>query len=111
MLHPAEPLPISFRWMLFIGISAYLLGVVMSVLRAYSVLAVERLMAVAALGVLIAFSASLTGLWLLVAVDVLLLGVLAIEHYRVEVAQRLVLVSPQPSSGDRANAGDWQLQP
>ena len=36
MLHPADPLPDAFRWMLFIGISGYLLGVVMSIVRAYS---------------------------------------------------------------------------
>jgi low temperature requirement protein LtrA len=106
MLHPAEPLPISFRWMLFIGISVYLLGVVLSVLRAYSALAVERLVAVAALAVLIALSASLPGVWLLIAVDVLLLGVLVIEHYRVEVAQRFVLLSTKPATDDRAKAGD-----
>jgi len=104
MLHPTEPLPSSFRWMLFIGTSVYLLGVALSVLRAYSALAVERLVAVAGLAVLIAFSGSLAGLWLLIGVDVLVLGMLAIEHYRVEVAQRLVFVSPNPSTGDRANA-------
>ena len=63
MLHPAEPLPGSFRWMLFLGVSVYLLGVVLSVLRAYSVVALERLVAVAALGILIALSASLAGVW------------------------------------------------
>ena len=93
MLHPSAPLPASFRWMLFIGLSTYLLGVVLSILRAYSALAVERLVAVAALAVLIGLSASVDGLWLLVAVDALLLAVLAVEHYRVEVAQRLVPVA------------------
>lgn len=49
MLHPGDPLPDAFRWMLFIGISGFLLGVVMSIVRAYSNLALERLVAVAAL--------------------------------------------------------------
>ncbi|MDH3295037.1 MAG: low temperature requirement protein A [Acidimicrobiia bacterium] len=97
MVHPADPLPAAFRWMLFIGISGYLLGVVMSIVRAYSNLAVERLVAVAALAVLIGLTASLDGMWVLIAVDVLLLAILAVEHYRVEVANRLIPVSPKPS--------------
>ena len=83
--------------MLFIGISGYLLGVVMSILRAYANLAIERLIAVAALAALIALTASLDGMWLLIAVDALLLAILAIEHYRVEVANRMIPVSPKPS--------------
>lgn len=92
MLHPADALPTSFRWMLFIGISAYLLGVVLAVLRAYAALAIERLVAVAALGILVASAASLAGLWLLIAVDVLLLAVLAVEHYRVEIVHQPVTI-------------------
>lgn len=106
MLHPADPLPSAFRWMLFLGISMYLLGVVFSILRAYSALPVERVVAVVALAVLIASTPSLAGLWLLIAVDVLLLAVLAVEHYRVEVAHRLVHVSAKPTTTHPANAGD-----
>lgn len=93
MLHPHDPLPAAFRWMLFIGVSLYFLGVVASVLRAYTAIAVERLIGVVALGVLIAVSGSWSGLWLLIGVDVLLLAILVIEHYRVEVAQQLLVVS------------------
>ena len=106
MLHPADPLPSAFRWMLFLGISMYLLGVVMSILRAYTALPVERLVAVVALAVLIASTPSLAGLWLLIAVDILLLAVLAVEHYRVEVAHHLVHVSTKPSTTHPANTGD-----
>ncbi len=106
MLHPADPLPTPFRWMLFVGISIYLLGVALSIVRAYSALAVERLAAVVALAVLIALTASLAGLWLLIAVDVLLLTVLAIEHYRVEVAHRLVPASPKMSTPRSPDAGN-----
>ena len=106
MLHPAAPLPSAFRWMLFLGISVYLLGVVLSIVRAYSALAVERLVAVAALAALIALSASLAGVWLLIAVDVLLLAILAVEHYRVEVAHRMIRVSSKPSPTHAANADD-----
>ncbi|MCP4221726.1 MAG: low temperature requirement protein A, partial [Actinomycetia bacterium] len=98
MLHPTDPLPTAFRWMLFTGISAYLLGVVLSIFRAFSALAVERLVAVAALAVLIALTASLDGVWLLVLVDVLLLVVLAVEHYRVEVVHQILPESPKPSA-------------
>ena len=86
--------------MLFIGISAYLLGVVLSILRAYSALAVERLVAVAALAALIGLSASVGGMWLLIAVDVLLLAVLVVEHYRLEIAHRLLPVSRKSSTTD-----------
>ena len=108
MLHPADPLPSAFRWMLFLGISVYLLGVVLSIVRAYSALAVERLVAVAALAVLIALTASLAGLWLLIAVDVVLLVILTVEHYRVEVAHRMVRVSRKSSTTHSANADDSQ---
>lgn len=105
MLHPADPLPGAFRWMLFIGISVYLLGVVVSVLRAYSALAIERLVAVAALAALIGLSASLAGLWLLIAVDVLLLTILAVEHYRVEVAHKMVRMGTASDSADQMTTG------
>ena len=106
MLHPADPLPNAFRWMLFLGISVYLLGVVLSIVRAYSVVAVERLVAVATLAVLIALTASLAGLWLLIAVDIVLLAMLVIEYYRVEVAQRPVHVSSRSSTTHSANTDD-----
>lgn len=97
MLHPGAPLPAAFRWMLFIGLAGYLLGVVFSIIRAYSNLALERLVAVAALAALIAASGSLDGVWLLIGVDVLLLIILAVEHYRVEVAHRGIPVSVKAS--------------
>jgi low temperature requirement protein LtrA len=59
MVHPVDPLPSAFRWMLFVGLLTYLLGVVMSVVRAYSALPIERLVAVAILAILIASTPSL----------------------------------------------------
>jgi low temperature requirement protein LtrA len=106
MLHPADPLPDAFRWMLFIGISGYLLGVALSVLRAYASLAVERLLGVLALGVFIALSPSLPGMWILIGIDALLVAVLAIEHYRVEVAGRFVPVKPKHSDARPTPATD-----
>ena len=104
MLHPSDPLPNAFRWMLFAGISTYLLGVVMAILRAYSIVAVERLVAIAALALLIALTDSLAGLWVLIAIDVLLLVMLAIEHYRVEIAHRLIPVSPSATHSASTDA-------
>ncbi|MGI9608576.1 MAG: low temperature requirement protein A [Acidimicrobiales bacterium] len=106
MLHPSDALPSAFRWMLFVGLSLYFIGVVLSVLRAYSAVAVERLVAIAALALLIGFSGSLAGVWLLIGIDVLLLVVLAIEHYRVEVAHRLVAVSPKASTAMSTSVDD-----
>ncbi len=99
MLHPSSPLENPFRWMLFVGISLYLLGVVASVLRAYKALAVERLIAVVALGGLIAVSATWPGLYVLIGVVVLLFIVLVIEHYRVEVAKKYLMMSSGSSAG------------
>ncbi len=100
MLHPAEPLPGAFRWMLFFGVSVFLLGVVMSIVRAYAALAVERLVAVATLAALIAVSGSVNGVWLLIAVDLLIVAILTVEHYRVEVAHRFVSVSRSTTKTD-----------
>ena len=106
MLHPGDPLAGAFRWMLFLGISAYLFGVIMSVVRAYAVLAVERMVTIAVLGLLIATTALLPGVWLLIAVDLLLLVALAIEHYRVEIAQRYVPVSSRNSGTDSTRSDE-----
>lgn len=106
MLHPAAPLPSAFRWMLFLGISVYLLGIALSIVRAYSALAVERLVAMAALAVLIALTASLAGVWLLIAIDAIMLVILAVEHYRVEVAHRVVHVLNKSSATHSAKADD-----
>ena len=106
MLHPDDPLPVAFRWMLFVGLAGYLLGVVMSVVRAYRAVAIERLGAVAALAALIALSESLDGMWVLIAVDVILIVTLAIEHYRVEVAERYLLATRKAAASEPASAAD-----
>ncbi len=49
--------------------------------------------------ILIASAASLAGVWLLIAIDALLLAMLGIERCRVEVAHRLLPVSLAPTSG------------
>ena len=41
-LHPTDPLPAAFRWLLVAGVSLYLLGVAAAVYRAFAKLAIER---------------------------------------------------------------------
>jgi low temperature requirement protein LtrA len=83
-LHPKDELPLEFRWMLFGGMALFYVGVAVSVWRAFRVVARERLIAGAVLAVVVALGGSINGLTLLVSVDVLLLGVLVGEHWRIE---------------------------
>lgn len=87
-LHPSDPAPTAFRWMLFGGLALYLLGVVVAIYRTFRIIAIERLIATGALAVLIGASSDVDGLWLVIAVDVVLLVTLALEHVRVEVHPR-----------------------
>jgi low temperature requirement protein LtrA len=88
--HPADPVPTAFRWMLFGGIALYLLSVVATVARAFSVIAVERLVAAAVLAGVLAGGRSLDGVVLLILVDLVLLAMLVVEHVRVEVQEHTV---------------------
>ena len=55
---------------------------------------------------LIALSASWAGVWLLIAIDAVLLAILAIEYYRVEIAHRPVPMSSKPLESGSATADD-----
>ena len=70
--------------MFAIGLSLYFGGIAISVWRAWRVIARERLAALAVMLVLCAISGSWDAVWLLVAVDVVLLGGLILEHLRIE---------------------------
>lgn len=83
-LHPDEPLDAIWRWMLFIGLTSFLLGIVGSVYRAYGFVAKERLIAVALLAALLPFVATISGLWVLIAIDFILAGMVFTEHLRIE---------------------------
>lgn len=83
-LHPTDPLPTAFRWMLVAGLALYLLAVVVAVARAYVVLAYERALACVVLVLLGVVGGPLDGVVLLVVVDLLLLAVLVFEHRRIE---------------------------
>lgn len=83
-LHPKAELATEFRWMLFGGMALFYVGVALSVWRAFRVVARERLAAGALLAIVIGLSGSITGVTLLVTVDVFLVIALIAEHYRVE---------------------------
>jgi low temperature requirement protein LtrA len=83
-LHPDEPLEAVWRWMLIIGLSSFLLGIVVAVYRAYRVVAKERLIAVVLLAAVLPFVTELDGVWVLALVDFILAGMVVTEHIRVE---------------------------
>lgn len=66
------------------GLALFYGGVVIAVHRAFRAVAVERLVAIGALGVLMFVSADLHGVWLLVGIDLILFVSLAVEHRRIE---------------------------
>lgn len=85
-LHPGDPLHTEYRWMLFAGLSLYLGGIDIAVLRAFRRFAWERYAAAAVIAALVVPPLVVSGLTLLVAVDVVLLAMLVIEHLRLERA-------------------------
>ncbi len=91
MAHPDHSLPLEFRWMLLAGLALFLGGIAVSVYRAFQVLAVERLTGAALIGAAtVLLGGEISGVVLLIVVDVALLLVLLAEHYRVEVQGRQV---------------------
>ncbi|MEM7091412.1 MAG: low temperature requirement protein A [Actinomycetota bacterium] len=84
LLHPSDHLHSEFRWMFAIGIAMFLCGIGITVYRSFQVVAKERLVGLGVIVVLCMISGSWEAVWLLVAVDVVLLVVLLVEHYRVE---------------------------
>lgn len=87
-LHPGEPLDASFRWLLLAGLGCFLLAAVAAIARAFSRIPLERVVAAAVLGVVVALGGGVDGIVLLLVVDVVLFVMLAVEHFRVEVRHR-----------------------
>jgi low temperature requirement protein LtrA len=83
-LHPSDPLPAAFRAMGFGGLLFYFGGVGIGVYRSYQAIAVERVAAIAAIGLLLLFGSKISGVVLLVAIVVILVATLAVEHIRIE---------------------------
>ncbi len=84
-LHPGDELPLAFRLMLLGGLAMFLGGIGLGVFRSFGVVAVERLVALAALAVVFGIDLGLDGVVLIVALDVVLLTMLAFEHERIEL--------------------------
>ncbi len=94
-LHPQEVLDIAFRWMFFAGIALSVVGVVLAIYRSYRVLARERIGAVAVLGVIVAvIGGEVSGLVLLIVIDIVVAALLAAEHLRVEHGGRIAPAKP-----------------
>jgi low temperature requirement protein LtrA len=83
-LHPTDDVPLEFRLLLVAGLAGYLGGVVAAVVRAFGVYAKERAVAMVLLAALILGAGDLDGVVLLVLVDLLLAGMLLVEHRRIE---------------------------
>jgi len=83
-LHPDDEIHREFRVMLFVGIAMTLVGVVAAVWRAFGIVAWERLVGAVAIAGVVTVGASLSGLVVLVLVDLVLVAMLALEHVRIE---------------------------
>jgi low temperature requirement protein LtrA len=83
-LHPEDELAGEFRWILFAGLALFFGGIAVTVWRAFRVVAKERIVGLALLVVTIAIAGSMSGLVLLIAIDVVLLAVLIAEQLRIE---------------------------
>jgi low temperature requirement protein LtrA len=83
-LHPDEPLALTFRTMAFGGILMYVGAVTIGVWRAFGVFPVERIVAALALALVLFAGADVDGVLLLIAVDLVILAALIVEHLRIE---------------------------
>jgi low temperature requirement protein LtrA len=89
-LHPGDPLPTPFRLMMVGGLLLFFGGVDLAVQRAFRIVALERLVAAATIAALFLLGGDIDGVVLLVVLDVIILVMLAVEHWRVEVTGRAV---------------------
>ena len=78
-LHPLDDLHLEFRIMLLIGLGMFFAGIELSALRAFHVVPIERAVAMAVLAALLLFGGSVDGLWLLGAIDLVILAALILE--------------------------------
>ncbi len=83
-LHPGDALPAAFRVMAVAGLLLYFGGIGLGVFRAFGAIAMERVAAVVALGLLYVVGAELRGVVLLVTTVVILVIALGVEQLRVE---------------------------
>ena len=100
-LHPSDPLPAAYRAMGAAGLLLYFSGVGIGVYRSFGVVARERLAAVAVIGLLMLVADDLDGVLLLIAIDLILLVTLVLEHLRIEGPR-----ATAGTSADDARVGD-----
>jgi low temperature requirement protein LtrA len=91
-LHPTDPLDGPFRWLLAGGLGLYLLGIATAVIRAFGVLAIERVIIAVIAAVVIAGLQRVDGIVVLAVVDALLVTMLLVEHRRIEVNNRSIAI-------------------
>ena len=88
VLHPSEVPDTAFRWMFLGGTVLTMIGVGIAILRAFTKITFERTAGAAGLVALAALATSLEGLALVIAADLVIVVMLAVEHVRVEARYR-----------------------
>lgn len=83
-LHPSDEVDLSFRLMLFGGLALSGGGVAIAVWRAFRIVARERLVAAAAIGLILALADSWNGTLVIVVIELVVVATLYVEHRRVE---------------------------
>lgn len=88
-LFPGDPLPVAFRVMGTVGIVFYFGGMAYGEYRSFGAVTRERLIAVALIIVLMVVGYNVSGVILLVAIDVILLATLVLDHRRERTTPRV----------------------
>jgi low temperature requirement protein LtrA len=83
-LHPGDVIPDAFRLMFIAGLGLSTASVAIAIWRAYRVVARERLLAGAAVALILVVTASLQGVVAIMIIDLVILGALVVEHARIE---------------------------
>lgn len=83
-LHPDAPLHTEFKVMLIGGLALYFGGIALGVIRAFGVLAKERLIGTIVLAAIVSVTGDMDGWILLVLINVVLVVILIFEHLRIE---------------------------
>jgi low temperature requirement protein LtrA len=83
-LHPGDEVSGAFRLMLWGGLALVAAGIVVSIWRAFRVIPPERPASLAVLGALLVAAGSWKGLYLIIALDVVVFLALVVEQVRVE---------------------------
>ncbi len=83
-LHPTDEVSGAFRLMLWGGLALFAFGVIASIWRAFRMVPPERLAALAVIALLLTVGGSWKGVYLIIALDVVVFLALVVEQIRVE---------------------------